>query len=147
MIGHITYFGNRYLGPNVIRLNAVRQLMDQDPYVLDAASRKIVLEAIQEVCRRRSWRLIAAHVRTNHVHAVVEADRRPEAVMHDFKAYASRLLNACRKEPPETKRWTRHGSTRYLWKDEEVAKAVAYVLEQQGEPMAVFPLLEPRSAP
>src|SRR5262249_49940979 len=90
-------------------------------------------QAIQAVCWSRRWQLIAAHVRTNGVPGVIDADRPPEAVMHDFKTYASRLLNACTQEPPETKRWTRHGSTKYLWKDEDVAKAVAYVLGQQGE--------------
>ena len=35
----------------------------------------------------------------------------------------------------------RHGSTRYLWKDEEVVNAVRYVVYQQGETMAVYPAL------
>src|ERR1039458_5456600 len=35
---------------------------------------------------------MAAHVRSNHVHTVVEAEVPPERVMSDFKAYASRYL-------------------------------------------------------
>jgi hypothetical protein len=36
------------------------------------------------------------------------------------------------------KRWTRHGSTRYLWKPEQVSAAVQYVVQKQGEAMHVF---------
>ena len=27
------------------------------------------------------------------------------------------------------------GSTRYLWKEDEVAQKIAYVIDEQGEPM------------
>ena len=33
----------------------------------------------------------------------------------------------------EAKPWSRHGSTIYLWKDEDVAKAIEYVVLGQGE--------------
>ena len=55
--------------------------------------------------------------------------------MRDFKAYASRQLN---QQEEKSKRWTRHGSTRYLWKNQEVDNAVNYVIAEQGEPMVVF---------
>jgi REP element-mobilizing transposase RayT len=45
------------------------------------------LEAIQEVGAHRGWNLLAAHVPSNHVHTVVEAEVPPERVMSDFKAY------------------------------------------------------------
>lgn len=32
---------------------------------------------------------------------------------------------------------THHGSTRYLWKREQVEEAVAYVVDEQGEAIAV----------
>ena len=48
--------------------------MDQAPYHLDQTRRDAVLEAIQEVCVHRRWSLLAAHVRSNHVHTVVEAE-------------------------------------------------------------------------
>jgi REP element-mobilizing transposase RayT len=52
-----------------------------------------VLRSIKEVCCFRDWTLLAAHVRTNHLHAVVTADCIPEQVMIAFKAYSSRELN------------------------------------------------------
>ncbi len=47
--------------------------MLQGPYVLDRAGREVVLAALQRHCGHRGWTLLAAHVRSNHVHAVVEA--------------------------------------------------------------------------
>ncbi len=112
--------------------------MLQAPYLLDRRSRETVLEALREVCVHRGWSLLAAHVRTNHVHAVVVADVRPESVLNDFKSYASGGLNRLGKERPDRKRWARHGSTQWLWKDQDVQEAIRYVVEGQGEPMAVF---------
>lgn len=112
--------------------------MDQAPYFLDARRRDAVLRALQEVCGYRSWGLLAAHVRTNHVHAVVRADADPERVMTDFKRYASRLLSELGIDPPLRKRWARHGSTRWLKTEDSVRAAVTYVLHEQGEAMAVF---------
>src|SRR5208337_582469 len=110
----------------------------QPPYELDAPRRQIVLNAIREVCEYRGWDLLAAHVRTTHVHVVVTSTESPERVMNDFKGYASRGLNEAGFENAERKSWTRHGSTPYLWKPRDVEAAVHYVVHEQGEPMAVF---------
>jgi hypothetical protein len=32
----------------------------------------------------------------------------------------------------------RHGSTRRLWRERDVEAAIRYVIDEQGEPMAVF---------
>ena len=128
-----------YAQPNDSRWQLAQQRMTEEPYLLDEQRRQALLEAIQETCSHRGWDLLTAHARTNHVHAVVAADAKPEAVLHDFKAYATRALNQV--EPHRTKRWARHGSTRYLWTEEGVRQAIRYVLHGQGEPMAVFPAL------
>jgi hypothetical protein len=62
--------------------------------------------------------------------------RRPVCIMNNFKSYASRKLNSQGLDGPDRKRWARHGSR--LWKDEDVFDAIRYVVEEQGEPMAVF---------
>jgi REP element-mobilizing transposase RayT len=108
------------------------------PYSMDSTVRRIVLDAVRDTCTRRRWRLIAAHVRTAHVHTVLSADNSPEAVMNALKAAGSFALNRARPEEGKHKRWSRHGSTRYLWKREDVEAAVDYVLNKQGEPMAVY---------
>ena len=112
--------------------------MDQAPYELDADRRETVLSALVERCANRGWSLLAAHVRTNHVHLVAEADAPPERVMNDLKCYASRRLNLLGFDPVGRKRWARHGSTRWLWQPAIVTAAVHYVLEEQGDPMSVF---------
>ena len=135
---HHNLVGSRLLEPDAQRLMAERREMLQDPYGLDEAGRAVVLAAIQRHCAQRGWNLLAAHVRSNHVHAIVEAETRPERIMNEFKSYASRELNRLGSDGPDRKRWARHGSTRWLWKDEDVRQALRYVIEEQGEPMALF---------
>jgi REP element-mobilizing transposase RayT len=110
----------------------------QPPYSLDGDSRAAVLSALRRHCALRGWNLLAAHVRTNHVHVIVEADVRPEKIMNEFKSYASRELNLLERDGADRRRWARHGSTRWLWKDRDVQEALRYVVEEQGEPMALF---------
>jgi REP element-mobilizing transposase RayT len=105
---------------------------------MDEARRNLVLKAIQEVCAHRRWPLLAVHVRVSHLHVVVAAPDAPERVMNDFKAYSSRALNSSGLNSRDQKRWTRHGSTRKLWKEADVVAAMHYVVHEQGEPMAVF---------
>ena len=131
-------FGSRLAEADPERAGAERRCMDQPPYAMDNESRAMVLQALAEVCSHRGWNLLAAHVRSNHVHVIVEAEVPPEKVMNDFKAYASRALNRLEGEKPGRRRWARHGSTRWLWKDQDVREAIRYVVEEQGEPMAVF---------
>jgi hypothetical protein len=57
--------------------------------------------------------------------------------MHAFKSYASRNLNRLGADEPDRKRWARHGSTRWLWNDEDVPKAICYVVSGQGAAMEV----------
>ena len=124
--------------PDAQRVMTERRKMVQDPYVLDEAGRAVVLGAIQRHCAYRGWKLLAGHVRSNHVHTMVEAETRPERIMNEFKSYASRELNRLARDGPDGKRWARHGSTRWLWKDEDVRHARQYVADEQGEPMALF---------
>ena len=117
--------------------------MDQPPYHMDQIRRDAVLQAIQEVCGHRGWNLLAAHVRSNHVHTVVEAEAEPERVMNDFKAYASRRLTRMSLDEPNRKRWARHGSTRWLWKPQHLSAAIQYVVSEQGNTMSAFESDEP----
>ncbi|HUG82007.1 MAG TPA: hypothetical protein VML01_10110 [Bryobacterales bacterium] len=61
----------------------------------------------------------------------------PTRARHEkLKAYASRELNhQFGKKAP---RWTRHGSTAWIWRAEKVDSAVDYVVQRQGAPMAVY---------
>jgi REP element-mobilizing transposase RayT len=120
------------------RAKYCKELMSQEPYALDSARREVVLGAIMEVCTFRSWTLLASHVRTNHVHAVVWAPCKPEPILTAFKSYSSRALNRRGLDAADRQRWARHGSTRYLWNADSVRAAIDYVVRGQGEPMAVY---------
>jgi REP element-mobilizing transposase RayT len=112
--------------------------MKQSEYRLDESHRDIVLQTVQEVAMHRHWQLWAAHVRGNHLHAVVSAGCKPEKVMSDFKSWASRRLRESFSESPDRERWTEHGSTKYLWDEDALARAIEYVVNGQGESMAVY---------
>jgi REP element-mobilizing transposase RayT len=140
--GSVDYAHNAFRTPvldvDSARVASESECMDQTPYMLDRVRRDAVLATIQEVCTHRGWCLLAAHVRTTHVHSVVEAEVEPERVMGDFKSYASRCLNQMGLDSLDRKRWTRHGSTRWLWKPQHISAAIQYVVAEQGEAMAVF---------
>ena len=72
------------------------------------------------------------------MHVIVEAEARPERIRNEFKSYARSELNRLGSDGPDRKRWARHGSTRWLWKDEDVRHALQYVIDEQSEPMALF---------
>lgn len=52
--------------------------MNHAPFVMDQENRDKTLDAIRKVCLKRGWMLLAAHVRTNHVHCVVDAEVVPD---------------------------------------------------------------------
>ncbi len=131
-------FGTPWLPPDPEREKAMRDRMDQPPYLLDEPRRRLVLQSVQNVSTYRGWQLLALHVRSNHVHSVVQGEVDPERIMNDFKSYASRSLNEANLDEKGRKRWTRHGSTEYLWTPERVESAVNYTLHQQGKPMEVY---------
>ena len=113
--------------------------MAQAPYALDETRRSVTLRAIRDVCIKQAWTLLAAHVRTNHVHVVVEAEAPAEWVMSTLKRGASRELNELGIDgQEERRRWARHGSTRYIWTKEQLAAAIRYTVGGQGEVMSVY---------
>jgi REP element-mobilizing transposase RayT len=127
------------LPPDPQRRRREQDQLTEQPYLLDVPRRQITLAALCEIAQRKGWMLHAAHVRSNHVHIVVTASAAPERVLNDVKAAASRRLNKAFPAERERARWTRHGSTRYLWTEEAVAEKVDYVLHGQGEPLERFP--------
>ncbi len=121
------------IAPNAKLRQAELVQLKHSPVILSAAQRRTIESAAQEVCHNRRYALLAINVRTNHVHAVVSAVCRPERIMDAMKAYATRKLRQNGLISLETKPWVRHGSTRYLWKEQHVEKAIDYVLHGQGD--------------
>lgn len=124
-------FGTPVRSPNPARATFERSQMTQDAVDLTDKQRTLIHEAIMGVCDYRKWTLHALNVRTNHVHIVVTCDTTPEAAMNTFKAYATRALRTKGLSDPESKVWSHHGSTIYLFRHENMQEKVKYVLEGQ----------------
>jgi REP element-mobilizing transposase RayT len=134
---HNTY-GTPMLMPDEKRRREMRSRMKRDPVELTATRRAAVEEAVRETCDKRKWVLKAINVRTNHVHCVVTAIGKPEPVMNAFKANATRKMVDAGALQRGIKPWSRHGSTRYLWTEESVARASYYVINCQGDDLPNF---------
>lgn len=132
---HNTY-AQPFVTPNPNRQNQAKVVMSQPPYTLDAPRREVVRDAIVTLCRLKQWTLHAAHVRSNHVHVVITADREAGRLMSELKACASRDLTRAGFESKERIRWTRHGSTQHLFDMSAVVEKIDYTLNKQGTPMA-----------
>jgi hypothetical protein len=101
---------------------------------LDPGEALIVLGAILETCSFRNWTLLAAHVRTTHVHLVVDGIMEDSRAIRDFKAYASRALN----RTGGAGGGPRGGNARLPVDSRAVRAAVRYVVDGQDSRMAVY---------
>jgi REP element-mobilizing transposase RayT len=135
---HFNTFGAPKIKPDSDRQSTKRRLMKGQSFLLSERERKIVEQAIREVCRVRGYILHALNVRTNHVHLVVSNTGSPERMMDAFKAYSTRALRKAGLIVAESKPWSRHGSTRYLWTEDHIATAVDYVVNGQGDELPSF---------
>ncbi|UCE61442.1 MAG: transposase [Phycisphaerales bacterium] len=125
--------GTPMLDANEPRESSEERRLKQDQVLLDARRRGVVNQTILEVAAHRDWTVHALNVRTNHVHAVIGARETPERVMNTLKSWCTRRMVEARVLPPNTKAWVRHGSTRYLWKLDEVEAACTYACDAQGD--------------
>ena len=126
-------YGTPKIAPNEHLEQSDRQQRKQFSFILNLKQRSVVTAAIREVCEHRPYLLRAVNVRTNHAHSVVSAAMNPEPILGTLKSYSKRALKRAGLISQALKPWARHGSTIYLWKEEDVAKAVAYVLFGQGD--------------
>jgi REP element-mobilizing transposase RayT len=101
--------------------------------VLRGEERILVNRTLVEVCRHRAWALLAAHVRTNHVHVVMTATGQPARLLGDLKAWSTRRVIEARHRPPGARLWVRGGSVRQLWTQKAVDEACFYVVHEQGD--------------
>lgn len=108
--------------------------MTHPPVVLDPEQREVVHRSIERTCELRGWALLACNVRTNHVHVVVACECPPEQAMNSLKSWATTAMRKAWLIERSVRPWARHGSTRYLYEEPDVERAVYYVLEMQDEP-------------
>src|SRR6185295_18985677 len=140
--GSIDRFHNHYREPYLPQNNVWqrhnRKQLKTEPFILGARERGSVKKAIRENCNIRQWHLHALNVRTNHVHTVVTADRKPGLVLNAFKANATRHLREEQLWRHQFSPWADKGSKRLLWNERSVANAINYVLNGQGDDLPNF---------
>ena len=141
--GSVDRNGRNLYGTDRIKLDPVFSVtmdrnMHTEPFLLDGKQRAIVEKSIRGVCEFRGHGLSAVNVRTNHAHAVVSALARPNPIMRAFKANATRELRNAKLVNADQRIWSRGGSTRYLWKPQNVERAIDYTLYGQGDDLPDF---------
>ena len=119
--------------------NAMKTLCGESEFILSSEMRKIILASFQKTTVHFNWRLIAAHVRSNHAHLVIQSNIDKEKTMTKLKAYATQALKAefpalCKRQ----KFWSTHGSTKLIWSEEQVFPVMHYIIAEQGDPMALY---------
>jgi REP element-mobilizing transposase RayT len=128
---------NRFGRPNRPQNTSLQQsdhrMSKAQAFRLNSRLRKLTESAISEVCAHRKVALYSVNVRSNHVHIVISARHKPEQMITAFKAYATRAMRMAGLISESDKVWSRHGSTKYLWTEDQIGEAVAYVKFEQGE--------------
>ena len=133
---HHNTYATDLVRPNESLRSVEQSELKPGAITLGPAQRSIVAEAIEAVVQHRGWTLHAISVRSNHVHLVVAADVTPERVLNTMKSWATRRLRDEGLIGSHEKTWTRNGSTRYLWKPQDILCACQYVAEGQGPDLA-----------
>lgn len=108
--------------------------MTEPPCILDEQQRLIVERTIAEHCKIHGWELYAVNCRTKHVHVVVSANRKPENVRDQLKAWCTRRLKEnerSRNQGRREKWWTERGSQRYIGDEESLEDTIRYVFDYQ----------------
>ena len=132
-------YGHPSLAPNLATERASRDRLTGPPVALDDQRRACVERAILQTTTASGWPLHAMNVRTNHVHVVLSGSTPPERMMTSLKAWSTRRLREAGLATTNARLWSRHGSTRYLWTETDVARACEYVVNGQdgdAEPWA-----------
>ena len=124
--------------PDSERQDNMRMRMTEQAVILNDSQRPLVENTIREVCQFRYWTVHAVNVRSNHVHVILSADRPPEQVLSQLKAWCSRRLSeqeglSVQKGSRNGRRrwWTEHGSTKWINDDNYLQNAIRYVNERQ----------------
>src|SRR5262249_42116252 len=108
---HVRNGHRKFMPANPGLLAYGRRSMRQSVFALDSSElRTIVHGAIVEVCRFRSWPLVALHIRIMHLHAVVHAKKPASRIIHDWKAYSTRALREAGMIGSDAKIWTHGGN-------------------------------------
>ena len=132
-------YRSAFVSPNAGLRKKEQANLKNPSVILNKNIREAVLKAILQVCGHRGWDAHAVHVRSNHIHIVVSGKEKPEKMMVDFKAYATKTIRKnSNNQAIFRKYWSRHGSAKYLWTKENLVSTVDYVKNRQGKIMSLW---------
>ncbi|HKD37965.1 MAG TPA: transposase [Pirellulales bacterium] len=126
--------GRGFKLPDVALCEAARVLLTETPCLLDADQRLLVEQTIRDHCRIRKWELHAVNCQTNHVHAVVAANKGAVHVRNELKAWCTRKLKERQAPVGHAIRenwWTEGGSQRFIGDQLSLEATVGYVVDGQ----------------
>jgi REP element-mobilizing transposase RayT len=114
-----------------------RQLIGS-PIFLNEEQAEVTLSQFQETATYRGRLLLAVGVMANHFHLLVgvPGDPDPDALLGDFKSYASRALNRRYGKPASGTWWTESGSKRKK-AGPAILAAVDYI-RRQYRPLVIW---------
>ena len=114
-------------------------ILKEPPIRLTVAQAEAVATQLRETARFRCWDLFAFAVMANHVHLVVASGEEVTSgkILGDFKAWGTRRLDKQCGKRLNGSWWTDGGSCRPVRGDEELARVIMYV-RQQEYPLVVW---------
>jgi REP element-mobilizing transposase RayT len=126
--------GTAYLPPDALRFEAERTLMRSPRFALTDEMRQVADPALYATADEAGWRILAANVRSTHVHVVVDCRAKvsPEDAMTAFKSRITKELGIAGLVGEDPDVWAEHGSTRWINHAAGLYGAIAYVNEWQS---------------
>jgi len=130
--------------PDPLRKLEAEARMTEEACVLSGPQRQVVETTIADHCQIRRWLLHAVNCRTNHLHVVLTADRHPDVVREQSKAWCTRRLKEHEQasnanptsyrestKPIRENWWAERGSKRFINDQESLEAAILYVRDGQ----------------
>ncbi|MGH7242885.1 MAG: hypothetical protein ACREJD_05650 [Phycisphaerales bacterium] len=126
--------GAAYLAPDPLRVEAERALMRSPRFTLTTEMCRVAEPALYSVADEEGWAIIAANVRSTHVHVVVDCREKvsPEDATVAFKSRITKELGLAGLVGRDPDVWAVHGSTRWINHAAGLYGAIAYVNDWQS---------------
>jgi REP element-mobilizing transposase RayT len=132
-------YGTPRISANLGLLDTMKKECKEDEFILETSERNTVLESIIETCNYNHWYLHAAHVRTNHVHIILQSNNLGKKTIAILKTYATKALKRNHSALLQRKKyWSKGGSAKFITGPDYLPSVMDYVIEQQGERMALY---------
>jgi REP element-mobilizing transposase RayT len=122
--------------PHSEKLQSWRESLTRcPPCHLDAPRRRVILDTLISVCAEETWTLYALHVRTNHIHVILDAPDPAARIVYLLKSRATKALRSAGLVSASQPVWADYRNVRRLATERALYRAIHYVLNGQGVPL------------